>query len=817
MSSRTSRTDPRSAGPDPRQPDADQDQARDLGSPAVRLAVFAALAAFSAMHWAGLVIDPPVLRTALTVLVVTMGGAVLATVGRSRLGTFPAWTLAAAVVIATTMAALAVTGLPVRLLWISNWDELRALLDAGFAGISADGFDYPYAGENASSRLVILLGAPVLLGLAAAASFWPRRRMRLPSLLGVKSASPISRQALGLGGLAVLVVLYAIPATENPPSAPLLGGLALFVLVAGWLWLPGLRHREAGVAVALVALAAAFAVPLTTQLEDAEGFIDYKNWAWSSAGAGVTFDWEHSYGPIDWPRDERVVLRVGSEKPHYWKLSTLDRFDGRRWLTTPSPQEPLELPGEVERTTQFPLLQPPPEEWVSRVTFEIGELRSNLIVGSGVIRSIRGLGDKAPSEGNGGTWDLARPLEEGDAYQVQVYAPDPSEDQLRASEGRYPKILARATEIGLIGELAPPDSPECLAPGGCVEVPGTGESGGSTELRAIDNAVVPLHGRRAGPKRAARVDARLRASNYARMYDLAQELTAGESTSFDAAKAVETHLRENYTYSELPPDTTYPLSDFLFEDRIGYCQQFSGAMALMLRMVGIPTRVVTGFAPGQRDPDNGTYVVRNLDAHSWVEVYFNGIGWVTFDPTPAASPAQSQLSDDGSAADDVSQQSSAGLGEGGSATGDGAGQGATSADAGGNGFSSVLIAPIAVLVLALGGLGLIATRAFSARRLSADATTRAQLRELETALPRLGWALRPGATLLGLERTLGAAAGAVGSRYLAKLRARRYSAVSAAAPTAAERRALRRGLTSGRGPGARLRGYIALPPWGPRP
>ena len=60
----------------------------------------------------------------------------------------------------------------------------------------------------------------------------------------------------------------------------------------------------------------------------------------------------------------------------------------------------------------------------------------------------------------------------------------------------------------------------------------------------------------------------------------------------------------------------------------------------MLRMLGIPARVVSGFAPGARDAESGAYEVRDFDAHSWVEVYFRGIGWVTFDPTPGVAPAE---------------------------------------------------------------------------------------------------------------------------------------------------------------------------------
>src|SRR4051794_20201894 len=88
--------------------------------------------------------------------------------------------------------------------------------------------------------------------------------------------------------------------------------------------------------------------------------------------------------------------------------------------------------------------------------------------------------------------------------------------------------------------------------------------------------------------------------------------------------------------------------DFLLGTRLGYCQQFSGAMALLLRMGGVPARVISGFGPGVFDKKRGEYVVRDDDAHSWVEAYFPGIGWQTFDPTPPAAPVRSQLSDIGS-------------------------------------------------------------------------------------------------------------------------------------------------------------------------
>jgi LPXTG-motif cell wall-anchored protein len=81
-----------------------------------------------------------------------------------------------------------------------------------------------------------------------------------------------------------------------------------------------------------------------------------------------------------------------------------------------------------------------------------------------------------------------------------------------------------------------------------------------------------------------------------------------------------------------------PLLDFLFKTHAGYCQHFAGAATLLLRLAGVPTRVVSGFATGKRTGET-TYAVRDKDAHAWIEVYFPGYGWVPFNPTPASADA----------------------------------------------------------------------------------------------------------------------------------------------------------------------------------
>src|SRR5580658_10549666 len=124
-----------------------------------------------------------------------------------------------------------------------------------------------------------------------------------------------------------------------------------------------------------------------------------------------------------------------------------------------------------------------------------------------------------------------------------------------------------------------------------------------------------------------------------RISKLAEEITAPASSNYDKAVALERYLSTHFGYTlelprTLPPD---PLANFLFERKKGHCEYFASSMAVMLRSLGIPSRIVTGFRGGEFNDLTGQYVVRASDAHSWVEAYFPGSGWISFDPTPAGS------------------------------------------------------------------------------------------------------------------------------------------------------------------------------------
>jgi transglutaminase-like putative cysteine protease len=136
------------------------------------------------------------------------------------------------------------------------------------------------------------------------------------------------------------------------------------------------------------------------------------------------------------------------------------------------------------------------------------------------------------------------------------------------------------------------------------------------------------------------------ASGYATTRDgdiraLAQEIvrSAGAVNPYDEAKAIEAWFlaKGRFTYTLTPPAApagVRPLDYFLFSSKKGFCQDFSSAMNVMLRLIGVPSRQMSGFGQGVFDEKTHRFLVNSLDAHSWVEVFFPGYGWIPFEPTP---------------------------------------------------------------------------------------------------------------------------------------------------------------------------------------
>jgi len=160
-------------------------------------------------------------------------------------------------------------------------------------------------------------------------------------------------------------------------------------------------------------------------------------------------------------------------------------------------------------------------------------------------------------------------------------------------------------------------------------------------MKAGPRAVLPVDG-------VARVDLQVPSEDRRPLALLASHWAREESTPEGALLAIARHLRAEYKYTLAAArnERHDPVLDFLFENKEGHCEYFASAMALLARSVGIPARVVTGYRVGEKNPILGHYVVRERNAHAWVEAYLEGRGWVLFDPTPNVELAQNEPHDE---------------------------------------------------------------------------------------------------------------------------------------------------------------------------
>ena len=346
---------------------------------------------------------------------------------RSRLSRPLVHAAALALILAAAVAALCITGLSLRLLWPSNWNELGLELDQGLSGIQT--VVWPYGGPEDSVRLAILLGAPALLALAAGLAFWPVR-------------SAVAGSVLRFMGLIALLCLYAIPVTDHDPGAPLLRGLVLFALLAAWLWAPRMRRREAVPALVAVAAVGLVALPLAARVDRADALVDYSDWNWFG-GKEITFNWDHTYGPLDWPRDGTTLLQVRSRRPLYWKAQVLDTFDGLRWVRSRSNDRTSPL-GEMP--------DDPDTRWDRSIRVTVRSLRTDFVVGAGTPYRVLGAGEAVSGSADGTLRRLTEPLRRGDSlHRADLHA----HAHRRADAGGSRRLRARAVPVHRRG-AAPP-------------------------------------------------------------------------------------------------------------------------------------------------------------------------------------------------------------------------------------------------------------------------------------------------------------------------------------------------------------------------
>lgn len=664
------------------------------------------------------------------------------------------------------LAALLAAGVPLRLLAPRRWDDLASGIGTGLSALPA--LRVPYRGEQQWIRTTLALGGTLLLVLSAAVCFGGRGR-------------PVA-------GAVILLGTYTVAVTQVEQRHAL-GDGALLTLLLAFLLL-GERVRAAQAQLAGGALLAALAVgTIAVHRLDASGpWIDYRALA-GELGSGPLdhFSWAQSYAALPWSRDGRQVLRIRAPRAEYWKGVSLDAFDGVRWRRAARP-----LVGTA------PAARMAHPRWVHAVAVDVRDMSSAELFAPGEVLSVSHTSVATRPDTPGTVRASDRPAARGDSYVAQVYSPDPTALQRARARTAYPAATQAARTLGL------------PAPGGFAAASGAaGPPTVQVRFPAFGTAGPPLLVTPAG-RPLGDATGLVGASVYARAWDLAQRLRAASSSPDDLVQRVQARLRAASTYDERPPAARVPLEAFLFGSRRGYCQQFSGAMALLLRMAGVPARVAEGFAPGAYDARAKRYVVHDSDAHAWVEVYYPQIGWTVVDPTPPIAPPASQL--DTAVTADAAPK--AGIvpvpGAGDRASRRPASAPSAGAAGGGGGPSSGVIAA------ALGLAALLAALGARARHRLARSPVPVELRELVRALERIGAPVPAATTLAGLERSaLAAAPGA--HAYLRTLARARYAVPGAPAPPEVDRearRGLRRTLAAAAGGGPRgwLRAWWALPP-----
>ena len=435
----------------------------------------------------------------------------------------------------------------------------------------------------------------------------------------------VALTALGVAARRPLVAATALtvgvvwPATINESwvseSRPLVTGALTLAAILAILFLVrdgGRAPRgawQAG-AVALVLVVASVAASSTDAVAK-PGFVNWQTWSLGSPRddpVGVGYVWTADYDGIKFPAKQTVVLKVrvaGPRESLYWRATTLDEYTGTAW------EEQLLLPDGATRTEETvdlseadPLLPGrarDDDRWI-RQDVEVVALRDTHLIGSA--QPMRWRPGISPVQvAQSGILVSLDTLRQGQRYTVWSYVPDAKPSQLAAASVDYSADLDRYLRL----------TPQ-------IDLPAFDEPDRDATLRRLLSGD-PYIGQ-----------------NHLELYEVARDVVADAETPYDAAVALEAWFRSDggFTYDESPP-TTYlepPLVPFVLRDKRGYCQHFAGAMAITLRLLGIPSRVAAGFTSGTYDEDRHEWTVTDHNAHTWVEVFFPRIGWVPFDPTP---------------------------------------------------------------------------------------------------------------------------------------------------------------------------------------
>lgn len=680
------------------------------------------------------------------------------------------WRMAGAAAAVVVVARIAFGLSPVALLpWRdAEWlDPLRTAIGRGVVGFYETGlpFDPAERPEMHGALLIALFGFTLAVALAASA----RRAVLAVGLtvagVGWPATLVDGRGEIAVGTIALAAALWLLVlARPRPTRAVALGAVTAVGLTA--------------IAVAAAATSLAREPVVAWQEWDLRGL--------AGSPVGVRYVWDANYGGIDFPERRTTVLRIrGPRQAHYWRASTLDTFAADRWIENLVPVTIAPAGAALPSDELLPPAARREQDWV-RQDVEVRALRDESVVGASQPMRLesRSLGRLVLS--SGGVLRAPAGLSEGQRYSVWSYAPTPTPRELLASRPRYDSGLDRYLELGR-GRM-----------------PAFGAAGRTQAVEALFRT----------PQEAALWP-------YRPLWREARRLGASERAPYAATLAVEEWLRSagGFRYEEQPPPGSGalpPLVAFVTRTRQGYCQHFAGAMTLMLRFLGIPSRVAVGFTSGRRK--EGEWIVSDHDAHAWVEAWFDGIGWVPFDPTPGRGTLSASYTFASDSADAIAALGDRRLLDIGAFTGDGAGAAVADAAAADDGRDVPwpVAAGAALLAAAVAAVGLAKLLRRSRRYRSGDprriaSATRAELADfLRDQHVEVG----RDASLADLGRIVQARFAVSPGRYVAAAGRARFGPPQQAAGAAAEARRelaeLLRALRECLPPGRRLRGFLAL-------
>ena len=410
-----------------------------------------------------------------------------------------------------------------------------------------------------------------------------------------------------LASVAAAFALFAIPSTAVTLDNDALRAALFLLLALAILAVCQRRVPVGGTALGQLAGLTAATLVAGLVLGSAPGvakgaFFDWRHWnplAGQGKRVSVGYVWNQDYGPLHFPKKPTTVFEVQSPRPLYWKAAILTTFQDNHWIESPSQAVPTFADTDaigVPNTYLPPKAVEPAPKSVVQATFKIEGLADDHLLSTG--QAIRydtneHIGARLNTDG---TVITSSDLADGDTYTVRAYAPNPRPRDLAVAGNVFPDDVARTVTVN--DTLVPiwggkqPSKP--------VEVP-------------IDRQLTE-----ASDQAWAASGANRAPSEYA------------------AVLALESYFRsKTFTYDQTPQYSGGPvLAEFMMHSHHGYCQMFAGSMALVLRLHGIPSRVVAGFTQGV-PTSIGHYKIEDRDAHDWVEVYFPSYGWIPFEPTPS--------------------------------------------------------------------------------------------------------------------------------------------------------------------------------------